>query len=440
MSQHDEHDLRVSGATPAALESYHRALSLLRCYIGDPVVEVNAAIAASPSFVMGHALKAWLHLLGTEPSAIPTAREALEAGRKLTANAREAAHLGAIEHVIAGRWHAASRVLEDLTIEEPCDGLALQAGHSIDFFTGNSRMLRDRVARALPLWSERMPGYHAVLGMYAFGLEETGDYLRAETTGRRAIELEPRDGWAQHAVAHVMEMQGRPRDGIAWMRANPDAWSRESFFCVHNWWHVALYHLELGEIDEALALCDGPIMGGASAVILDMVDASALLWRLELRGVNVGARWEALADRWTPLAGAGNYAFNDVHAMLAFARTGRGTAAAALLDAQRAAMARDDDNAVFTRDVGHPLTLAIAAFVRREYGVAIELLRKVRPVAARFGGSHAQRDLIDQTLIEAALRADSRSLAASLIAERIEAKPASASARALQSRWRDLAA
>ena len=115
------------------------------------------------------------------------------------------------------------------TIEYPRDALALQAGHQIDFFTGNARMLRDRIARALPAWQSGMPGYHAMLGMQAFGLEEMGDYARAEKLGRAAIEIEPRDGWAQHAVAHVMEMQSRQRDGIAWMRANPEAWTKESF-------------------------------------------------------------------------------------------------------------------------------------------------------------------------------------------------------------------
>ena len=141
---------------------------------------------------------------------------------------------------------------------EPRDALALLAGHQIDFFTGNSRMLRDRIARAMPAWSPGMAGYHATLAMHAFGLEEMGDYARAERLGREAIGIEPRDGWAQHAVAHVMEMQSRQRDGIAWMRDNAEAWTGDSFFQVHNWWHLALFHYELGEIDEALALFDGP--------------------------------------------------------------------------------------------------------------------------------------------------------------------------------------
>jgi hypothetical protein len=254
--------------------------------------------------------------------------------------------------------------------------------------------------------------------MHAFGLEETGNYARAEAQGRLSVELEPRDGWGQHAVAHVMEMQGRRREGAAWMRANPDAWSRESFFAVHNWWHLALFHLGLDEIDEVLALFDGPIYGKTSPVILEMVDASALLWRLYLRGVDVGNRWNAVADRWEPVASAGNYAFNDMHAMMAFVGAGRDSAAKAVLEAQQAAMDGSGDNAAFTREVGHAATRAIRAFGDGNYAGTVELLRPVRNYAHRFGGSHAQRDLIDLTLIEAAARAGQDRLAAALLAER----------------------
>ena len=244
-----------------------------------------------------------------------------------------------------------------------------------------------------------MPGYHALLGMHAFGLEECADYARAEAQGRTAVELEPRDGWAQHAVAHVMEMQCRQADGIAWMRAAPDAWSTDSFFKVHLWWHLALYHLELGEIDEVLALFDGPIYGERSPVVLNMIDASAMLWRLHLRGIDVGQRWEAVADGWRPFARAGNYVFNDVHAVMAFIGARRADAVEEVLDAQQAVMRGAGDNASFTREVGHPLTLALKAFGEERYNETVRLIRPLREIAHRFGGSHAQRDLLDLALI-----------------------------------------
>ena len=408
----------ISGANAHSLEALEQGLHELRCYIGDPVASVERALAASPELAMGHVLKAYLHLMGTEPGALPVARAAHEAAQALPANDRERRHLHAIKLLTQGRWRAAGRALEDLSVEYPHDALALQCGHQVDFFTGDSRMLRDRIARALPAWGRGVAGYHAVLGMRAFGLEETGDYARAEAAGRQSVELEPRDGWGQHAVAHVMEMQDRRREGIAWMRGNSIAWSRESFFARHNWWHLALFHLGLGEINEVLALYDGPVYGEPSSVILEMIDASATLWRLHLRGVNVGSRWEALADRWIPVATAGNYAFNDVHAMIAFVGVGRGKSADAVLEAQRAAMGGTGDNVDFTREVGSPVARAIKAFGDGDYARTVELLRPIRSYSHRYGGSHAQRDLIDLTLIEAAARAGQNNLAAALRAER----------------------
>jgi hypothetical protein len=408
----------VSGATSQSLDALEQGFHELRCFIGDPVATVEKALAASPELVMGYVLKGYLHLLGTEPALVPVAREAYQAAQRFPANDRERRHLEAVRLLTEGRWRATGLALEDVSIDYPLDALALQAGHQVDFFTGNSRMLRDRIARALPLWEGSLPGYHAVLGMHAFGLEETGDCRGAEREGRRSVEMQPRDGWGQHAVAHVMETENRRRDGVRWMRENVDGWTKESFFAVHNWWHLALFHLGLDQLEEALEVLDGPIYGKASGVVLDMVDASALLWRLKLRGVDAGSRWNALADNWAPIAGAGNYAFNDMHAMMAFVSAHRDKAAAAVLEAQRAAMESDGDNADFTREVGRPATLAVQAFGNGDYAEAVRLLRPIRNYAHRFGGSHAQRDVIDLTLIEAAARSGQDRLAAALRSER----------------------
>ena len=424
----------ISGANAKGVERLESALHELRCYFRDPVATVNAALAEAPDMVMGHVLRAYLHLLGTEPAALPVARQSCAQAANLPATDRERLHVEAVRLLTEGRWRDAGRTLEDLAIDYPRDALALQVGHQIDFFTGDSRMLRDRIARALPWWSNGMPGYHSVIGMYAFGLEETGNYQEAEAHGRRGVELEQHDGWSQHAVAHVMEMQNRQRDGIVWMRANPGTWSHESFFAAHNWWYLALYHLDLDEFDEVLALYDGPIRGKQSGVILDMLDASALLWRLTLRGVDVGNRWDALADNWAPVAAAGNYAFNDLHAMMAFAGAGRASAAAAVLQAQTLAMEQPGDNAAFLREAGHAATLAIKAFGDGNFTETMRLLRPIRSTAHRCGGSHAQRDLIDLTLIEAALRGGETHLATALVAERVAAKPASTSAAQLAKR------
>lgn len=423
MTIEDSWKQAASGASRKSLDFYESALHDLLCFRNDPVATVDAALEDSAGFVMGHAMKAWLHLLGTEPNALQVACDSLKATEGLPATAREKAHLKAAGLLADGKWHAAGRVLEDIIHDHPHDLLALQSGHLVDFYTGNSRMLRDRVARVLPAWDSQQPGYHAVLGMQAFGLEETADYGRAEAYGRRALELERRDAWAQHAVAHVMEMQNRYEDGIAWMNADSAAWSQDNFFAVHNWWHLALFHLERGEVVKVLELYDGPIAGNGSQVILDLVDASALLWRLRLRDVDLGDRWTALARLWEPLIGTPNYAFNDFHAAMAFAGARRSDLLDSLLDMQMEAMESEADNAFFTRHVGHPLCLALKAFDEEDYAAALRLMRPVRNQAARFGGSHAQRDIIDLTLIESALRGGEDAQAQALVNERTFLRP-----------------
>ena len=422
--------LALTGATPDSLAPYQAALDEFSCFIGDPPALVEQAIAASPGMPMAHLAKAWLHLLGTEPTGQAVAQEACAAAARLPVNERERLHLEAATLLCHGQWHEAGRVLEDLTLLYPHDLLALQAGHQVDFFTGDARMLRDRIARALPAWQAGMPGHHAVLSMHAFGLEECGDYARAEQQGRRAVELEPRDGWGWHAVAHVHEMRNEPAEGAAWLAPHADTWSAGSFLAVHNWWHLALFQLELGRDDEVLRLYDQAI-GTGSSVMLDLVDASAMLWRLQLRGVELGTRWQPVADRWQAAGVPGLYAFNDLHMMLAFVGAGRADAQAEVLQAQLAALDRDEDNAQFTGLVGHGAARAVQAFGQGDWGRCVQLLRGIRSGAHRFGGSHAQRDLLDLTLLEAARRGGFEALAVGLASERRALRPRSGRTLAL---------
>ena len=183
-------------------------------------------------------------------------------------------------------------------------------------------MLRDRVAQALPYWNHELPGFGYLLGMHAFGLEETGNYARAEDVGRHALALNARDPWAVHAVQHVFEMQGRIHDGVEWLNATSPNWAGTAL-AFHNWWHLALHQLELGDIPAALDVYDRLVHPKATAVALELVDASQLLARIALRGGAVGSRWQALADCWSKTAEGGFYVFNDLHALLAYAFAGR---------------------------------------------------------------------------------------------------------------------
>jgi len=340
--------------------------------------------------------------------------------------------LQAAQDWIDGRLHQGTARLGLIAREHPRDLLALQYAHVGCFFLGMQHELRDWPLQALRGYSRGDEARGYVLGMAAFGLEECGDYARADAFGREAVEIDPRDGWSVHAVAHVNEMRGDLDAGIPWLADNASSWAPDSGFAFHNWWHLALLHLDRGDIAQVLALYDERVRPDpASDVVLEWVDAAALLWRLRLEGVETGDRFARLAGCWERTAEDGFYAFNDLHAVIAFLGAGRMADAERTLRAMRNAAAGTCDNAAMTRDVGLPLAEAFVAFETGRHAKCIETIASVRGVAQRFGGSHAQRDILSLTALHAALRARLADLAQSFTAERLAHKPRSPWARRL---------
>jgi len=417
----------TSAPSSVSLQQYEQALELSASYQLDPLATIQKAIDADPTFAIGHCLRAGLAVMATDRGAVSMLAESVEAIEALGRRAveRERAHAAAARAWLHGDFAGSIQRYGDILLDYPHDLLALQVAHVGDFFLGASSMLRDRIAQVLPMWDTSMPGYGYVLGMYAFGLEETALYSRAEDIGRRALDINRRDAWAVHAVTHVMEMQGRLRDGIEWLATRENDWSVNNGFAFHNWWHLALFHLEAGNFTRVLELYDERIRATPSQVPLEMIDATALLWRLELRSANVGDRWKKLAECWAPFAEHSYYAFNDAHAVMAFVAAGRTDLVQRTIVAMERKAGGLDTNAMMTRDVGLPLARAVTAFAAGRYGDAIALLTPIRTIANRFGGSHAQRDLIHLTLVEAALRARHNRLARALVAERTQLKPSS---------------
>jgi hypothetical protein len=420
----DRQGLPLSGASPEAARLFDQALRELNLYRGDPLGTIDRALAMTPEFVMAHVLKAYLFGLATEPGAAAEARAIVAGAGGLAMDERERSHLVALDHMLRGDWSAAALALDLHNVRHPRDLLALQGGHVVDFFRAHARELRDRIARVLPEWPASVPGFSVVLGMYAFGLEECGDYARAEEVGRQALEVEPLDCWAHHAVAHVMEMQGRAQEGIGWAVAREPHWSAEdNFFKVHNWWHRALCHLDLGQADEVLRLYDDPIRGSRSVVVLDLVDASALLWRLHLAGHDVGARWTELAECWDQHADGRLYPFNDWHAVMAYLGAGREGDVDRVTSALEQSAGAGTDTARWAGTVALPLIRGFGAFWRGRYRECADGLQAARYIVNQFGGSHAQRDVIDWTLTEAAVRGGLSDLARALAHERLALKP-----------------
>jgi tetratricopeptide (TPR) repeat protein len=421
----DSRGVAVSTQHRASIDAYDRAIELMHEYAGNPIAIIDEALARDPGFVLGHAFKAAFIAGGGDKAFEPELRASVEAAERLLsgANERERGLVAAGRAWLDGHLDHAIDLWGRVAIAYPRDTLAIQAAHIGDFMLGQQTMLRDRLAQVLHAWDEDVPGYGWLLGMYAFGLEETGEYAHAEEVGRRAVALNPRDGWASHAVAHVMEMQARLDEGIAWLRETSRAWAPDNALAYHNHWHRALYHLDLGEPAAALEIYDRQIRPGDSRVVLEMIDASALLWRLHLLGEDVGSRWTSLAAAWRDRTRDQYYAFNDVHALMAFIGAGDDEAVRELMEALETAARGSTTNARMTREVGLPFARALVAFARADYAACVDALLPVRHVSARFGGSNAQRDVLSLTLLEAALRGGQVALARALTSERTRLRP-----------------
>lgn len=422
----DVRGVPVSAANARSLDMYETALQAFNCYRGDPVEIIDQALADDPGFVMGHIFRAHINISLWEGSTLPDIKGSLAALDELApiANDRERAHVAVLKRWVSGDWNGARGAMDRLLADYPRDHLALQMGHLMDFYHGDRENLRGRIARALPAWSEDDKGFGYVLGMQAFGLEECGNYVEAEETGRRAIAAQPDDCWAQHAIAHVMEMQARQEEAIAFMAAREDNWAQDdNAFAFHNWWHTALFHLDQHRPDRTLDIYDRGVRTEPGSVQFMMLDAVALLWRLHLRRIDVGTRWEELASAYDESGEAGFYAFNDMHAIMAYVATGGTTAAAGLIRTVKKTACQQGTNGMMTREVGLPIVQAIEAFGREAYDDVVDLLMPVRYRAHIFGGSNAQRDIIHRTLIEAAVRGSNKAIAVALTNERLSLKP-----------------
>jgi tetratricopeptide (TPR) repeat protein len=417
----------MTGATREAADLYDQAVRAFTLSYGDVLGLAEAARKAAPGAAMTHIAKAWVLALANDAVLVKGAPPLMETARALSMNEREKAHLAALEHASQGHRAAALTVLDPHLMRCPRDVLGHFAAMLLSAFNGRFHTVRDRSARALPRWSKSDPGYGIMLSFYGFGLEEAGDYAKAEATSREAAELEPYGYWPHHAVSHVMEMTGRPAEGLAWMDAREPLWSgRDNASRTHIWWHKALFHVELGDYAAAMQVYDGPIIETQRPAGISLTNASALLWRLETLGFDAGDRWRQLSALWAGHADGRLCLFADVHAAMTAIRSGDGAELDRVVTGMRATAAGGTESAPPYREIGLPIVDGLAAFHRGAYAETVGHLLPARYNLMAIGGSHAQRDVIDWTLTEAAVRAGLKDVALSLAHERLSLRPESA--------------
>jgi hypothetical protein len=411
----DMHGLPISTASGEAAAAFDRTVAGYLKYRADLPARIAQVFAADNDFGLAHCLKGYFAMLSYKRANVPMAVEAANAAHRLTANAtpREQAHVAALEAWISGALDRALGVWEQILSDHPLDVLAFRLAHFNNFWLGRPDEMRGSVERVKPKWDSGLPGYGTILSCHCFSHEECGDYATAEPSGRAAIEIDPGDVWGTHAVAHIMEMQGRHAEGIAWLDELERHWDGGNNLLHHLWWHRALFHLERHEFDAVLDLYDkrfrnmaAPLTQAQPDLYIDVQNAASMLFRLELLGIDVGTRWSEIADKAEARIGDCLSAFTLPHWMMALAATQRDEAAQRMIDGMRAFGAGEGAVMRIVRNVAAPVCEAVVAHRRGEHARALDLMRPVLRDMHQLGGSHAQQDVLMQLFLDSALKAD----------------------------------
>ena len=412
----DIRGLPISTAGDGAVAAYDHLINGYLTYRADTPARLDALLAADPDFALAHCMKGYFAMLAFKQAVVPVAVDEARTAQSLAADAtpREQSHVAALTAWADGELDRAIAVWESILRAHPHDVVAFRLAHFVNFWLGRPQDMVASVERVLPFWSEEVPGYPTILGCRCFALEESGNYLGAEPSGRRAIELDPGDLWAAHAVAHVMEMQGRRSEGIAWLTTLAPNWEGAHNLQHHLWWHCALFMLENGDQAAALDLYDtrfrnlaAPLTVASPDVYIDVQNAASMLFRLQRIGVEVGNRWEELADKAEARIGDCASAFTLPHWLMALTATGRTGAAERMIDAMSVFANGRGTLPPIVRDYVLPIAKGQLAHAAGRHAEAVALMRPAIGGMYRLGGSHAQQDVLEQLFVDAALKAGS---------------------------------
>ncbi len=411
----DARGLTTTAASAEAVVAFDRVIDGYVSYAADIPARMAALAVLDPECPMLHCLKGYFAMLGFKQALIPAARQAaVDTWLKVVAGTpREHAHAAALDAWANGGPDRAIEIWNQILAGHPHDILAFRLAHFVNFWLGRPEAMLASVLAVEKHWSGAEHGFNAILGCRAFAHEECGYYTEAEAAGREAIRRDPTDLWSAHAVAHVMEMQGRRGEGIAWVEALQTNWDGKNNLKHHLWWHQAMFHLERRDFARVLSLYDtgyrdhtSPLTQAQPDLYIDAQNAASMLFRLGRHGVDVGDRWVELADKAEDRIGDCISAFTLPHWMMALAATERNDAGRRMLDGMRDYAASEDGiNGRLVGTLALPVSEAVLAHGQHRYAAAVAVMRPVIGEMYQLGGSHAQQDVLEQVFLDSALKA-----------------------------------
>jgi len=409
MSERDCFELPVTGADASAARGYDHYVSEFLSYGAElrTLFEVADANEGAP-LLNAHAAALHMAFEGAEGWAFAAPYLARMQASERSGSERERLFCAAVDAWSQKDFAGALTALDELTVRWPADLCAIKWGQYHAFNLGDQNALL-RLGRRAAVAHEDAPYAH---GMIAFALEQNHRLEEAEEEGLHAVEISIDDAWAHHAVAHVMETQGRAKDGARWLDHCAHTWKKKGVFIRdHNWWHAALFRLALARSDEALEIFDTRLWGEWPEFPQEQIGAVSMLWRLELRGADVGERWAPVVEQARARAGEHLFPFHDLHYLYALARAGKDSEAGAFLTSmkKKAEMTPGDAGAVWG-EIAVPAGEALADFTRGRRQEAAAKLSPLLRDLYKIGGSHAQRHIFVETF-EACCDADASTLA-----------------------------
>jgi hypothetical protein len=321
--------------------------------------------------------------------------------------AREATEREQLNAAVLRAWAAddlseAIRISGEITDRFPRDLVMVKLLQYFEFNRGNSPAMLRVILKVLGQ-NEEVPYVH---GMAAFAYEQCHLLNEAELAARTALGLKRKEPWAQHALAHVMLTRGRIDEGARFLEGVAGTWTGlNSFMVTHLWWHLALFKLSQGRFADALDIYDRRCWGVAKNYSQDQIGAVSLLARLEIAGIDVGLRWQDLGNHLAARARDVVLPFLTVQYLYGLTRARRAEADS-LLDAVRTqARTLPAEAGEVWREVALPACEGVYAYARGAYDSAWRQLGRAMPRLTEIGGSHAQRDLFDQILLDTAIKA-----------------------------------
>ena len=391
------------------IASEARAVNILELADSDHSPIVQASIAA-------------LHMFAESRAAPANARPFIDRAlaSTLQATPRERRFVNAVAAWVDGDIARAIALHEEQARECPRDLASVKLGQYHLFNRGDSPGMLRLALAALPAAAD-VPYLH---GMLAFGWEQCHFLTEAERAARTAIGLCRKEPWAHHALAHVLLTEGRITEGVEFMASVSDTWTGlNSFMVTHNWWHAALFALELDQHDEVLRLYDQQVWGVAKDYSQDQINAVSLLARLELAGVDVGERWQDVAGYLAARLDDQVLPFLDMQYLYGLARAGRNEAQTLMANIE--SYARDSGSSTWQR-VCVPASRGLLAHAQGDHATALDQLGLALPRLVEIGGSHAQRDLFEQVYLDAMTKSGQWSGAQHLLQQRVGQQPESA--------------